>query len=88
MNRKKLYIWRLARFLRQYNMTMSGEELADHLNRNGFLTEYGEEYQGKRGTYRLVGSTWEWVNNELGLEEEARFIAEAIVLPDGTHPWN
>ena len=87
MNRKRLYIWRLARFLRQYQMTMSGDELADHLNRNGFLTEYGQEYQGRRGTYKLVSTTWQWVNNQLGLEDEAGYIAEAFVLPDGSYPW-
>jgi hypothetical protein len=41
MNSKKLYIWRLASFLRQHDMKMSGEELADHLNRNKFLTAHG-----------------------------------------------
>jgi len=87
MNRKKLYIWRLARFLREHQMTMSGEELAEHLNRNRFLTEYGEEYQGKRGTYRLISATWELVHDQLGLEDEANYIADAFVLPDGSVPW-
>ena len=41
MNRKKLYIWHLAIFLSQHGMRMSGDELADHLNRNRFLTSYG-----------------------------------------------
>jgi hypothetical protein len=58
MNRKKLYIWQLAVFLNTHGMRMSGEELADHLNRNNFLTSYGQEYQGGKGTYRLISQTW------------------------------
>jgi len=58
MNKKKLYIWRLASFLYQNDKVMSGEELAAHLNRNGFLTGYCEKYQGGRGTYTLIRETW------------------------------
>jgi hypothetical protein len=50
MNEKKIYIWRLATFLHANSMLMSGEELAEHLNRNKFLTSYGTEYEGERGT--------------------------------------
>jgi hypothetical protein len=79
MNAKKLYIWRLARFLHGEGMTMSGGELASHLNRNSVLTSYGEEYKGKRGTYKLVKETWKWVHHDLGLPEEAECIAKAFV---------
>ena len=34
MNEKKIYIWKLATFLHSQDMVMSGEELAEHLNRN------------------------------------------------------
>lgn len=87
MNQKKLYIWRLAAFLHANRMTMSGEELADHLNRNNFKTSYGIEFQGGRGTYKLIRETWEWVHHDLGLQDEAKAIAEAFVKPDGTHAW-
>ncbi|MHC1775730.1 MAG: hypothetical protein AB9834_09985 [Lentimicrobium sp.] len=60
MNQKKYYIWQLASFLSYHKMHMSGEELADHLNRNDFLTNYGTEYQGGRGTYTLIRETWNW----------------------------
>ena len=59
MNRKRMYIWRLAALLAEYGMTMSGEELAAHLNRNNFLTEYGTPYAGARGTYKLIDEVWE-----------------------------
>lgn len=87
MNAKKLYIWRLASFLHQHGMKMSGEELADHLNRNKFLTSYGSEYSGGRGTYKLIQVTWHWINDELGLPNEAIKVAEAFVKPDGTYAY-
>ena len=87
MNQKKLYIWRLASFLSKHGMTMSGEELAVHLNRNNFLTSYGDKYQGGRGTYTLIRETWRWVNNDLYLEEEAKVVAEAYVKADGSYAY-
>ena len=87
MNKKKLYIWRLASFLKQYEMKMSGDELADHLNRNNFLTSYDDKYQGKRGTYTLIRETWKWVNNELGLQDEADAIAISFVKQDGSYAY-
>ena len=64
-----------------------GEELAGHLNRNNFMTSYGTQYAGKRGTYKLIKETWVWVHDELGLEDEAEKIAHAFVKPDGSLPW-
>jgi hypothetical protein len=87
MNDKKTYIWKLATFLHSQEMVMSGEELADHLNRNNFLTSYGTEYQGGRGTYRLIKQTWEWLNNELKLDKEALHVARAFVKPDGGYAY-
>ncbi len=87
MNMKKLYVWRLGAFLSEQGMTMSGEELAAHLNRNQFLTSYGTAYTGKRGTYKLIRESYSWVHDELGLPEEAEKIAMAFVKPDGSRPW-
>ena len=87
MNTKKHYVWQLASFLHSFGMTMSGEELAEHLNRNNFLTSYGSEYQGGRGTYTLIRETWKWVQNDLGLPNEARKIAESFVKPDGSFAY-
>ena len=80
MNEKKIYIWQLAAFLASHNMRMSGGELADHLNRNEFLTGYGTEYRGGRGVYRLIEATWKWVNDELQLPEEARKYSSSRLL--------
>ena len=83
MNAKKTYIWKLADFLCQHEMKMSGQELADHLNRNRFLTSYGTEFTGGRGTFRLISFTWQWLQEELGLPDEAEKVAEAYVTADG-----
>jgi len=87
MNVKKAYIWKLGCFLAHHEMTMSGEELAEHLNRNAFLTGYGSTYSGKRGTYRLIAATWEWLHNELLLEVDASMVARAFVTPDGEYAY-
>jgi len=87
MNQKKLYIWRLAGFLHRHGMKMSGKELADHLNRNNFLTDYGSKYEGQRGTYTLIRETWKWVHDELGLEDEVVKIQEAFVKSDGSYAY-
>lgn len=83
MKEKKLYIWKLADFLYLNNKVMSGEELAEHLNRNDFLTSYGSEYAGGRGTYKLISETWHWLNDELKFPKEAAKVATAFVKPDG-----
>lgn len=87
MNKKKYYIWQLAAFLAVHRMTMSAEELGDHLNRNKFLTSYGAEYQGGRGTYKLIKETWDWLQNHLQLPDEAKKVAEAFVKSDGTYAY-
>lgn len=87
MGDKKVYIWKLAAFLSSQKMVMSGEELAEHLNRNNFLTSYGTEYQGGRGIYRLIHQTWDWLKNELKLEKEAEYVALAFVTADGKYAY-
>lgn len=87
INQKKTYVWRLAEFLGRYDMRMSGEELADHLNRNDFLTEYAEKYAGGRGTYTLIRETWKWLQEDLELPEEAEKVARAFVKPDGGYAY-
>ena len=87
ISKKKLYVWQLAAFLRQYRMTMSGDELAAHLNRNRFLAGTGERYRGGRGTYTLILETWRWVQEDLELPEEAKKVADAYVKPDGSYAY-
>jgi hypothetical protein len=87
MNQKKLYVWRLARFLRSHGMIMSASELAEHLNRNEFLTAYKTQFAGGRGTYRLIKTTYDWVAVDLGLVDEADYIAKAFVDGKGNYAY-
>ena len=87
MAEKKAYIWKLAVFLSSNSMVMSGEELAEHLNRNKFLTSYGSEYEGGRGTYTLIRQTWKWLHEALQLPDEAEHVAVAFVKPDGGYAY-
>jgi len=87
MNEKKLYIWRLAKFLTENNKKMSGDELASHLNRNNFQTSYQTEFTGGRGIYTLIRETWKWIHDDLGLEKEADLVATAYVKPDGSYAY-
>lgn len=87
MKKKKTYIWQLADFLVNKGVVMSGPQLASHLNLNGMVTEYGAEYQGARGTYRLIEVTWHWLHDDLNLPEEAKKVATAFVKPDGSYAY-
>ena len=84
---KRVYIWKLAEFLATHGKVMSGQELAGHLNRNGILTESGEEYEGARGTYTLIENTYKWLRDEMGLQQGADHLATAFVKPDGTYAY-
>jgi hypothetical protein len=66
---------------------MSGEELANHLNRNNFLTGYDTPYQGKRGIYKLIQETYKWLHDDLKLKSEADHVAAAFVKPDGSYAY-
>lgn len=83
MNDKKEYISKLANHLVDTGKIMSGPELADHLNRNGFQTSYGTDYEGKRGTYTLISAIYKELTN-LGRVSDADKIAKAFVKEDGT----
>ncbi len=86
MDVKKQYISDLARFLNNQGKVMSGEELATHLNRNGFSTSYGSKYKGGRGTYKLIKSIWS-VHDSAGENIEAENIATAFVKPSGGYAY-
>ncbi len=87
MNEKKMYLYRLADFLCSNGMTMSGEELANHLNRNKILTSYGTKFVGGQGTYKLISETYKLLNERLSLPIEADKIAKAFVTNDGSYAY-
>ena len=86
-NDKKLYIYKLADFLSQNEKIMSGEELADHLNRNNFLTTYGTEYEGGRGIYKLISETFYWLKDDLELPKEASKVSKAYPTSNGEYAF-
>jgi hypothetical protein len=84
---KREYIKRLAVFLNENGTTMAATELAEHLNRNNFKTGYGTDYEGGRGTYRLVSTTYDWLVSQ-GQQTEADCVAKAFPQPDGTYAFS
>lgn len=87
MNKKKLHIWKLATFLCENECIMSHKELAYHLNRNEFTTNDGQEYAGKRGTFKLIEVTYKWLDEHLKLPEEAKKVARAFTNLDNEYPY-
>ena len=81
----KEFIWALSKELRAMERTMDVPVLAERLNAAGFRTRYGHEYQGLRGTYRLVRLAWQWVESRNG-KESGKPIADAFVLPSSGKP--
>lgn len=80
---KKEYIRQLANFLANTETTMSAENLAIHLNWNGFETNDGQDYKGKRGTYTLIRTTHQWLKDQQ-LDDDAENVAWVFRKSDGT----
>jgi hypothetical protein len=87
MNEKKEYLVKLGDFLTTNNKSMSGHQLADHLNHNNILTENGEEYKGGRGIYVLIDKTNETLEN-LGRDNDAENVKYAFVNEDDEYIWD
>ena len=66
---------------------MSARELADFLNRNGYETSYGTEYEGGRGIYRLIKSAHTWRQDEEDDQDGADAIALSFVNEVGEPAW-
>ena len=76
----------LARNLLTTGDSMTGYELANYLNSNGFTTDYGTAYQGLRGTYTLLRGTYYSVKLKFG-KAEADLIAISFKKPNGQFAW-
>lgn len=81
---KREYIRNLAMVYR--GGTLHIPALAGLLNEAGYRTDAGLSYQGLRGTYTLVRSTWKHLRDQ-GLDDEADNVAQVFVRPDGRHAW-
>ncbi|HON98705.1 MAG TPA: hypothetical protein PK222_10715 [Bacteroidales bacterium] len=80
------YIGELAEFLARNNKIMSGYELAQHLNRNGFRTSYNTNYLGGRGTYKLIKDCYNYYS-ELKKQQVADSIANSFVDANGNYAY-
>ena len=77
---------KVAKFLFENNLRMSGQGLAELLNTNGFQTVYETPYAGGRGTYKLIRCCWDYYNN-LGKDNERSFIEKAFVKANGDYAY-
>ena len=83
---KANFVANLAHTLVQNNATMRVSTLAELLNENHYLTEYGTEYEGGRGTYKFLSSLYSYFM-ELGNNPAADEIASAFVKADGNYAY-
>lgn len=77
---------KLAGFLVDNDKHMSGEELADYLNRNDYKTTRGEEYKGGRGTFKLLSSLYDTFKKE-GRDEDAHNVARAFTKDNDDYAY-
>ncbi len=84
MDKKQKYVSELAKFLSERDMTMSANELVNHLNRNGFKTTNGNDYQtDKRGIFKLLGNLF-----KKGDKSTQDAVTKAFVKEDGTYAYD
>ena len=83
---KQEYIAQLGEFLTDRGMTMSIPELADHLNRNKFSTNYGTEFKGERGTFTLVDAVFDDLVKQ-NKKMNADKVAKGFPKKDGTYAF-
>ena len=79
-------IRKLANFFAENSLTMNVEQLVSILNWNELKTTYDSEYVGKRGIYRLIHITHDWLTDQ-GLNDEAENIATVYRKPDGSYAY-
>jgi hypothetical protein len=76
--RRKHFLLALALFCQHYGMQLSMATVATLLNAAGYRTLRGQHYQGKRGTYRLVATTYRWLKGQ-GQTAEASLVFRTFV---------
>lgn len=83
---KEDFIIDLAKKLVAAGNVMTTSELADELNKNGYATNYGEPYSGKRGTLTNVSKIYDDLIKQ-GRIADADAVAKAFVKEDGTYAY-
>ena len=78
----------LAVSLAARGATMTFDQLAHWLNRNGFTTGWDTPYVGGRGVATVVRSVYAYAHNELGLGEAGAVpVADAFTNKHGTYAF-
>ena len=87
---KREYIADLAVFLYSNKKTMSLQELGEHLNRNGFMTDYNTPYSEThgKGVGNLVNNSYKYFAEEEQAQNKADAIACAFVKENGEYAYN
>lgn len=83
---KKLFISKIANTLSELNITMNIKQLTELLNWNGITTDYGEPYKGKRGTYKLIHSVYDYLIENKRIVE-AENVAKSFKRMNGTYAY-
>lgn len=86
MNDSQKLVATLAASLMATGETLSCRQLAADLNSEGMLTTYGTPYEGGRGTYKLLATTYAACERR-GDHHAARAVAMAFVNARGRHAW-
>ena len=73
MQELKTKLVNLGVFLNDNNLTMSFKQLANLLNTNGYRTQLGYEYEGTRGTAKIVGDVYKELVNVGDTEKSEKF---------------
>ena len=86
MSNNKDFVGNLANELAKKGSTMNQRQVSSALNASGRKTTYGTDYQGGRGTNKLVSTSYDYFDNK-GDKETAKNIAERITNSEGETPW-
>ncbi|MCR4566101.1 MAG: hypothetical protein K5651_08440 [Bacteroidales bacterium] len=89
MEYKRDFVAKLAKYLVDNDLRMSGQELQALLTRNKIRTNYGSNYSenGGRGVHRLISNVWEYYHGH-GDYQTAYNIARAFVNKNDEYAYN
>ena len=77
----------IATELRKHDAKMTVRLLFELLNKLGYRTTYGSEYQAGRGSYRTIACAWRRYQEGFKQPDVAEAIAEAFTKPNGEYAY-
>ena len=85
MNKFEFVLNQAAR-LHKSGKKITGGQLVILLNQNGYTTNYGTQYVGGRGVYKLIHAVYDW-QISIGQKNNADIIAYAFTNQDGEYAY-